>query len=40
MEITLDQLKNIAKRDRKDIVMMLTESASGHPVVRYQQLKF
>ena len=31
MEITLDQLKNIAKEIRKDIVMMLTESASGHP---------
>lgn len=31
MERTLDQLKNIAKEIRKDIVTMLTESASGHP---------
>lgn len=31
MEKTLDQLKDIAKDIRKDIVMMLTESASGHP---------
>lgn len=31
MERTLDQLKDIAKEIRKDIVIMLTESASGHP---------
>ncbi len=31
MERTLDQLKDIAKEIRKDIVTMLTESASGHP---------
>ncbi|GAA0125181.1 transketolase [Clostridium sp. ATCC 25772] len=31
MEKTLDQLQNIAKEIRKDIVTMLTESASGHP---------
>ncbi|WP_010294743.1 transketolase [Clostridium senegalense] len=31
MEKTLDQLQNITKEIRKDIVTMLTESASGHP---------
>ncbi len=31
MEKTLEQLKAVAKEVRKDIVTMLTESASGHP---------
>lgn len=31
MEKTLDQLQEITKEIRKDIVTMLTESASGHP---------
>ena len=31
MEKKLEQLKSVAKEVRKDIVTMLTESASGHP---------
>ena len=31
MEKKLEQLKAVAKEVRKDIVTMLTESASGHP---------
>ncbi len=31
MEKTLEQLKAVAREVRKDIVTMLTESASGHP---------
>ena len=31
MEKSLDELKSISKEIRKDIVKMLTESASGHP---------
>lgn len=31
MEITLDKLKAIAREVRKDIITMITESASGHP---------
>jgi transketolase len=31
MENKLNMLQNIAKKVRKDIVTMLTESGSGHP---------
>ena len=31
MEKNLEELKSISKAIRKDIVSMLTESASGHP---------
>ena len=31
MAKSLDELKSISKEIRKDIVKMLTESASGHP---------
>lgn len=31
MQITLERLKAIAKEIRKDIITMITESASGHP---------
>ena len=31
MKMNIDQLQSMAKTIRKDIVTMLTESASGHP---------